>query len=71
MPYANSTYFRQRLSAKKSTKNVRFTSRCAIKCKELVKKYEEDISRMAGLDRKIEVKIGAKITLRRNIDIGL
>lgn len=26
---------------------------------------------MAGLDRKIEVKIGAKITLRRNIDIGL
>lgn len=33
--------------------------------------YEEDNSRTAGLDKKIAVKRGAKIMLRRNIDVTL
>ncbi|KAG8173514.1 hypothetical protein JTE90_022464 [Oedothorax gibbosus] len=36
-----------------------------------LKAYEEDNSRTAGLDKKIEVKKGAKIMLRRNIDVTL
>ncbi len=36
-----------------------------------LEKYEEDSSRTAGLDKKIEVKVNAKIMLRRNIDVTL
>lgn len=36
-----------------------------------LKSYEDDNSRTAGLDKQIEVKQGAKIMLRRNIDVTL
>ncbi|KAL1448322.1 hypothetical protein WDU94_000591 [Cyamophila willieti] len=38
---------------------------------EAVKKYEDDSSMTAGLEHKIVLKLGARIMLRRNIDVSL
>ncbi|CAH2097416.1 unnamed protein product [Euphydryas editha] len=38
------------------------------RARECIKKYEDDASMTAGLEKNIIIKIGAKVMLRRNID---
>lgn len=41
------------------------------RARECFKKYEDDASLTAGLEETIVIKIGAKVMLRRNIDVSL
>ncbi|CAH0717252.1 unnamed protein product, partial [Brenthis ino] len=41
------------------------------RARECIKKYEDDASMTVGLEENIIIKIGAKVMLRRNIDIKL
>lgn len=41
------------------------------RARECIKKYEDDASMTAGLEKNIIIKIGAKVMLRRNIDVSL
>ncbi|XP_046143150.1 uncharacterized protein LOC123988154 [Osmia bicornis bicornis] len=62
-----------------NSEEVKLVSRDTLDCVEYLKKrvhklsdkYEEDNSQTAGIHRIITVKLGAKVILRRNIDVTL
>lgn len=57
-----------KLTAVDSIDCPRFLTKRAREC---IKKYEDDASMTAGLEENIVIKIGAKVMLRRNIDVTL